>query len=253
MFTYQTALHFVFDCFTCHVGQVSQGGQASDEVCRTPDECVGVPIQGRHSKQAACVRENRARLREPIHTESGRRYQERSDDAGNGGHASQRAPHLEQRQNHKLKSDETGDSLDHENTAVHRQSTNANAARSKSEEQGQGQRKQGQKAKARTARAKERARMQRTNQKTKNDEERKCFCCQWTGHVKADWQKEIGRPCRSRRETGGRIATSFGTTQRRSCRCSAHSQARGHTRQRSSWPCLVRAAKRHASLPVSKP
>ena len=53
---------------------------------------------------------------------------------------SQRTPHPEQRQDHKLASDARRDSRDHANTTVHRQSTNANAARSESEEQGHGQR-----------------------------------------------------------------------------------------------------------------
>ena len=38
-----------------------------------------------------------------------RRHQDRSDDAGDGGHASERAPHPEQRQNHKPESDARGD------------------------------------------------------------------------------------------------------------------------------------------------
>ena len=58
------------------------GAQASNEVCGTPDECFGVQISRRHSKQAGCVRENRARLREPIDKNRRRRYQGRSDDAG---------------------------------------------------------------------------------------------------------------------------------------------------------------------------
>ena len=94
------------------------GAQASHEISGTPDECVGVPIQRRHSKQAGCVRENRARLREPIHKESRRRYPHSSDHAGNGGHASQRAPHPEQRQNHEPESDERRDSRDHEESTV---------------------------------------------------------------------------------------------------------------------------------------
>ena len=109
------------------------GAQASDEVCGTPDERAGVQIPRRHSNQAGSIRENRTRLREPVHKDPGRRYQNWSDYAGDGGHASQRAPHPEQRQNHKLESDERGDSRDHENTMVHRHSTIANAARSESE------------------------------------------------------------------------------------------------------------------------
>ena len=94
---------------------------------------------------AGSIREDRTRLREPINKDRRRRHQDRSDDVGDGGHASQRAPHPEQRQDHKLDTNARGDSRDHANTAVHRQSTNANAARSESEEQGQWQRKEGRK------------------------------------------------------------------------------------------------------------
>ena len=118
------------------------GAQASDEVCGTIDECAGAPTQRRHSNKAGGVRENRARLREPNNKNRGRRYQDRSDDAGDGGHARERALHPEQRQDHKLDSDARGDSRDHANTTAHRQPTDANAARSESKEQGQGQRQQ---------------------------------------------------------------------------------------------------------------
>ena len=97
------------------------GAQASDEVCGTPDERAGVQIPRRHSNQASS----------------------------------------EQRQNHKLESDGRGDSRDHANTTVHRQSNDTIAARSECEEQRQGQRQQRQRQ--RTSRAKTRPRMQRTN------------------------------------------------------------------------------------------
>ena len=75
-------LHSGDDNCKSRVGQVSQcrrersvrgleavrdgvGAQASNEVCGTLDECAGVPIQSRHSKQAGGVRENRTPLREP--------------------------------------------------------------------------------------------------------------------------------------------------------------------------------------------
>ena len=61
---------------------------------------------------------------------------------GNGGHASERAPHLEQREDHKLDTEAKRDSRDHANTTVHRQSTDANAARREFEEQRQGLRQQ---------------------------------------------------------------------------------------------------------------
>ena len=78
--------------------------QTSDEVCGTPDERAGVQIPRRHSNKAGSIRENHTRLREPVHKDRRRRHQDRSDSAGDGGHASERAPHPEQRQNHKLES-----------------------------------------------------------------------------------------------------------------------------------------------------
>ena len=135
------------------------GTHTSDEECGTPDDRAGVQIPRRHSNQASSIRENRTRQREPVHKDRRRRHQDRSDDAGDGGHASERAPHPEQRQNHKLESDARGDSRDHENTTVHRQSTNANAARSESEEQRQAQREQRQRQRQRTSGTKTRPRM----------------------------------------------------------------------------------------------
>ena len=67
---------------------------------------------------------------------------------------SKRASHPEQRQNHKLESDARGESRDHKNTTVHRQSTSANAARSEARAK-----RAKAKAKARISRAKTRPRM----------------------------------------------------------------------------------------------
>ena len=161
-----------------------------------------VPIQRRHSKQAGCVRENRTRQRDPIRKDRGRRHQDRSDDAGDGGHASERTPHPEQRQDHKLDSDARGDSRHHENTTVHRQSTIANAARSESEEQGQGQgqgrqeQRQGQGCKERIV------------QESKERRSEKVLLLQQVRPREGRLQKETERPCGSRGETGGRDATS---------------------------------------------
>ena len=49
------------------------------------------------------------------------------------------------------------------------------------------------KAKARTSRAKARARMQRTNRpkKAKNDDQRRCFYCNKSGHLKAECRKKL--------------------------------------------------------------
>ena len=116
------------------------------------------------------------------------------DDAGDGGHASERAPHSEQRQNHKLESDARGDSRYHENTKVHRQSTNANAARSESEEQRQGQREQSRgKGKGKDIKGKDKAKDVRneSSRKVKSDDRRKCFYCNKTGHVKAECNKRL--------------------------------------------------------------
>ena len=68
-----------------------------------------------------------------------------------------------------------GDSRDHANTTVHRQSTDAIAARSEFEEQRQGQRKD----KAKDAK-------NESYKKAKIDDQRKCYYCQETGHVKAE-------------------------------------------------------------------
>ena len=77
-------------CTTCSCCD-GMGAQASNEVCGTLDERAGGHIPTRHSNQVGGVRENRARLREPINKDRRRRYEERRDDTGNGGHASQRA------------------------------------------------------------------------------------------------------------------------------------------------------------------
>ena len=133
----------------CHTACVNEGFEAWRQfvmewerklrtrcVCGTLCERVGVPIQRRHSKQAGCVRENRTRQREPAKT--------LNNDIQIGVTMLVMEDMRVKRQDHKLESDARRDSRDHENTTVHRQSTNANAARSESEEQGQGQRQQGQ-------------------------------------------------------------------------------------------------------------
>ena len=93
-------------------------------------------------------------------------------------------PHPEQRQDHRLDTDTRRDSRDHANTAVHRQSTNANEAWSESEEQGQGQRqgRQGQRQGC-----KERI----VQESKKKDDQRKCFYCNKSGHVKAECRKRL--------------------------------------------------------------
>ena len=156
--------------------------QALDEVCGTPDEHARVQIPRRHSNQAGGVRENCAR-----------RYQDRSDDAGNEWRASERAPHPEQRQNHKLESDARGDSRDHANTTVHRQSTDANAARSESEA------KQG---KGRDVKSKGRGKdaMNESCKEAKSDDHRKWFYCQKDWPRAGRVQKATERSCRCRGE-----------------------------------------------------
>ena len=164
------------------------GAQASDEVCGTLDERAGIPIQRRHSNQACGVRENRARLREPINKDRRRRYRDRSDDAGDGGHASERAPHLEQRQDHKLESDARGDSRDHANTTVHRQPTDANARSANPKSKGKDSKGKGKdvegKGKGKDAK-------NESSKKAKNDDQRKCFYCNKSGHVKAECRKRL--------------------------------------------------------------
>ena len=127
------------------------------------------------------------------------RHQDRSDDAGDGGHASQRAFYPEHRQDHKLKSDARGDSR-HENTTVHRQSTIANAARSESEEQGQGQRQQGQ-------RQRQGRQEQRHGHGCKERRPEKVLPLQQVRLRECRVQKETVRLCRCGGDTGGRVAT----------------------------------------------
>ena len=118
---------------------------------------AGVPSPRRPSKQAGSIRENRARLREPVHKDRGRRHQDRSDDAGNGGHASQRTLHPDLRQDHKLESDAGGGQqyLDSQPTPM-QLGTNPKI-------KGKGTVWTMEMEKARTSRGKARARMHRTN------------------------------------------------------------------------------------------
>ena len=169
----------------------------------TLDERAGVQIPRQHSNQAGGVRGKRTRLREPVHKDHRRRHQDRSDDAGNGGHASERAPHPEQRQNHKLKSDARGDSRDHANTTVHRQSTDANAARSESEDQRQGQRqRQGSLGQRQGQGCKE-----RIVQESKEGRSEKVLLLPKDGPREGRVQKATERLGRCRGETDGSVAT----------------------------------------------
>ena len=184
------------------------GAQASDEVCGTRDECAGVPIQRRHTNKAAGVRENRERLREPINKDRRRRYQDRSDDAGDGGHASERAPHPEQRQDHKLESDARGVSPDHANTTVHRQPTDANGARSESEEQGLGQRQQRQRQRqGRQGQRQGQGCKERIVQESKARRSEKVLQLQQVRPREGRVQKETERPGQRRGVTSGSVAT----------------------------------------------
>ena len=92
--TQQTdVLHSGDDNCRSRVGQVSQCWRGvRGLVCGTPDERAGVQIL-RYSNQTGGMREKRARPQEPVHKDRRRRQQDRSDDAGNGRHASERAPH----------------------------------------------------------------------------------------------------------------------------------------------------------------
>ena len=149
-------------------------------------------VPRRHSNKAGSVRENRTRIREPVHKDRRRRHQDRNDDAGDGGHASERAPHPEQRQNHKLESDARGDSRDHENTRVHRQSTNANAARANPKSKGKGKESKG-KGKGKDIKGKDKAKdvKNESSKKVKRDDRRKCFYCNKTGHVRTECRQRL--------------------------------------------------------------
>ena len=73
---------------------------------RYPDERAGVQIPRRHSNQAGGVRENRAR---PTTNQSTDRPVDDDIKIGVTMLESERAPHPEQRQNHKPESDARGD------------------------------------------------------------------------------------------------------------------------------------------------
>ena len=160
----------------------------------------------RHSNQAGSIRENRTRLREPVHKDRGRRHQDGSDDAGDGGHASERALHPEQRQNHKLESDARGHSRDHENTTVHRQSTNAKlGANPKSK--GKGKESKG-KGKGKDIKGKDKVKdVKKIVQESEKPRSEKVLL-QQNRSREGRVQTETERPCRGRRETGGSVATS---------------------------------------------
>ena len=156
-------------------------------------------------------------------------YQDRSDDAGDGGHASQRAPHPEQRQNHKLESDARGDSRDHANTTVHRQSTNANAARSESEGKQREQREQRQRQSKGKGKGKGKDKgkgkgktkakdvKNESSKKVKERRSEKVFLLQQDRSREGRVQKETERPCRGRGEPV--VASPHPHTQQRSCHC----------------------------------
>ena len=76
---------------------------------------------------------------------------------------SERALHPEQRQNHKLESDARGDSRDHENTTVHRQSTRSESEDVKNE----------------------------SFKKVKSDDRKKFFYCNKTGHMRAECRQRL--------------------------------------------------------------
>ena len=171
-----------------------------------------------------------ARLREPVHKDRGRHQKDRSDDAGDGGHASERAPHPEQRQNHKLELDARRNSRDYANTTVHIDSQpNGNAARSESEEQRQRQRqKQGHQGQRQGQGCEE-----RIVQESKERRSEKVLLLQQDRSREGRVQKETERPCRGRKEKPDWQRRHIHTSQQRSCRCSVYSQARD-TRQRLS-------------------
>ena len=159
------------------------GAQASNKVRWTLDERAVVLVQRRHSEQAGSVREARTRLRESVIKYRRRRHQVGRDDAGDGGHASQRAPHPEQREDHELDTDAGRDCREHADTTVHRQPTCAHAARRESERQRQGCQVKG--------KGKGKDRKTVSLKKAQSDDQRKCSHCHKTGHVKAECRKTL--------------------------------------------------------------
>ena len=99
--------------------------------------------------------------------------------------------------------------LDHANTTVHRQSTNANAARNESEEQRQGQREQRQRLRqGHQGQTQGKGREERIVQESKERRLEKVLLLQQDRPREGRVQKETERPCRGRGETGGSVATS---------------------------------------------
>ena len=131
----------------------------------------------------------------------------------------------------KLESDARGDSRDHANTTVHRQSTDANVARSESEEQRQGQRQQRQRQGGQGQRQGQGCK-ERVVQESKERRSEKVLLLSKDRPREGRVQKATERPGPCRGETGGSVATSTRHSKRLR-RCSAYSQARD-TRQHSS-------------------
>ena len=190
-------LHSGDDDCRSRVGQVSQclrerrvqgleavrdgmRAQTLDEVCGTPDERAGVQIPRRHSNQAGSIRENRARLGEPVHKDR-RRHQDRSDDAGMEDmrvkehliRNSVRITSWNQMREEILEITRTQYCIDSQPMPMQ---LGANP-----------------KSKGKDIKGKDNAKdaKNESSKKAKSDDQRKCFYCQKTGHVEAECRKRL--------------------------------------------------------------
>ena len=260
----QMLLHTRDDNCRSRVGQVSQrrrerrvrgleavrdgvGAQASNEVRGTPDECAGVPIQRRHSNQAGGVRENRARLREPINKDVDddikigvtmlrwRTCESKSTSSGSqAGHRCEKR--FSRSREHNSAS-----------TVNQCQCSWERIRRAKARAKGKGK----DKGKDVKGKGKGKDAQNESSKKAKNDDQRKCFYCQKTGHVKAECRKRL----KDLAEAEGKPVAAYATSKRHSNgRAAAVLTARRETHINVYHSHgSVRTAKRHASLPVGKP
>ena len=131
--------------------------------------------------------EDSARLREPIHKESRRRQQDRSDHAGDGGHASPRAGSQAGIRCEKRSSR----SREHNKQYIDSQPSPMQlGAIPKSKGEGKESKFKG-KGKDVKSKGKGKEARFEPSKKTKNDDQRKCQHCNETGHRKSECRKRL--------------------------------------------------------------
>ena len=146
------------------------GTQASDEVCGTPDERAGVPIQRRQSHLAGGVRENRTRLRE--------QSTKTIDDDRN----SVRITSWTQMREEILEITRTQQHIECQPVPMQLGANPKSKGKGK-ESKGKGKDVEG-KDKAKDAK-------NESSKKAKSDDQRKSFHCNKSGHVKAECRKRL--------------------------------------------------------------